>query len=416
MMQVLRYDKAIELLYRVIDLDKENGMAYYYLAKALMKKEREKEASQLIIKRIEGTYPEVDPMVLIAYGEVKRNGEVKYTKKDKITHLIEVLRERMGVEELHCYGDSHRSLLSGNKLIECHNVGAGTIYKLNDKESKSGARKRILEDLDKRKEKKIGVVLVFGEIDVMEHIYKNIYRKNDTLDNMIRELAKRYIDFAMEIENRGYPTMVVGPSFSGIDNNSYGSITQRNKVLMALNKALNTRAYKNNIVFATLCNYIIDKNYRPYMDLSRDGRHLDNFPKHSKIFQSILLSKLIDGLEMRGVYRGEEKRVETDKKMIILKKKEKGQEGEVIFEGSCGKKQIDCVVDASEFIIIIDMLDHIQIDEVQIGITKGMNNALAVSFKIDKLTNNGVEKIGKIGKVISNRDILPNWEKQYAED
>ena len=32
--------------------------------------------------------------------------------------------------------------------------------------------------------------------------------------------------------------MVVGPSFSGIDNNSYGSITQRNKVLMALNKAL----------------------------------------------------------------------------------------------------------------------------------------------------------------------------------
>ena len=42
----------------------------------------------------------------------------------------------MGVEELHCYGDSHRSLLSGNKLIECHNVGAGTIYKLNDKTAK----------------------------------------------------------------------------------------------------------------------------------------------------------------------------------------------------------------------------------------------------------------------------------------
>ena len=139
-------------------------------------------------------------MVLIAYGEVKRNGEVKYTKKDKITHLIEVLRERMGVEELHCYGDSHRSLLSGNKLIECHNVGAGTIYKLNDKNSKSGARKRILEDLEKRKGNKAGILLVFGEIDIMEHIYKNIYRKNNTLDKMITELAKRYIDFAMELK------------------------------------------------------------------------------------------------------------------------------------------------------------------------------------------------------------------------
>ena len=42
MMQVVKYDKAIELLYRVIDLDKENGIAYYYLAKALMKKESER--------------------------------------------------------------------------------------------------------------------------------------------------------------------------------------------------------------------------------------------------------------------------------------------------------------------------------------------------------------------------------------
>ena len=78
----------------------------------------------------------------------------------------------------------------------------------------------------------------------------------------------------------------------------------------------------------------------------------------------------------------------------------------MIFEGSCGKKQIDCVVDGNEFIIIIDMLDHIQIDEVQIGVTKGMDNSLAVSFEIDKLTNNGVEKIGKIGKIISNQDVL----------
>ena len=97
--------------------------------------------------------------------------------------------------------------------------------------------------------------------------------------------------------------------------------------------------------------------------------------------------------------------------LAYTNKKEKGEKGEVIFEGSCGEKQIDCVVDASEFIIIIDMMDHIQIDGVQIGITKGMNKALAVSFEIDKLTNNGVEKIGTIGKVITNQDMLLKLEK-----
>ena len=410
MMQVVKYNKAIKLFYRVIDLDKENGMAYYYLAKALIKEGSEREAKQLIIERMVKTYPNVEAMILIAYGEVKSNSTVKYNKKDKLTHLIEILKEKMDVKELHCYGDSHRSLLSGNKLIKCHNVGAGTIYKLNDKNSKSGARKRILEDLEKRKGNKAGIVLVFGEIDIMEHIYKNIYRKNDTLDKMITELAKRYIEFAVEIENKGYPTMVVGPSFSGIDYNSYGSVAERNKVLRSLNKALENRAHKNNIVFATLCNYLIDANNRPYIELSRDGRHLDNFPKHSRVFQSILLSKLIDGVERYKTKREDENKMETDKRLIIIRKKDNVEEGEMIFEGTCGEKLVDCVVDGNEFIIVIDMMDHIQIDGVQIGVPKGMDNSFAVSFEIDKLTNKGVERVGRIDKIISNQDVLLKLE------
>ena len=51
----------------------------------------------------------------------------------------------------------------------------------------------------------------------------------------------------------------------------------------------------------------IDKYYRPYMELSRDGRHLDNFETFESI--SINITKQIDnGLEMRGIYKVKRKK------------------------------------------------------------------------------------------------------------
>ena len=78
------------------------------------------------------------------------------------------------------------------------------MYKLTDKDSKSGARRRIFEDLARREPKETGVILVFGEIDIMEHIYKNIYRHNKNENEMIDELAQKYISFTEELKDKGY--------------------------------------------------------------------------------------------------------------------------------------------------------------------------------------------------------------------
>ena len=55
-------------------------------------------------------------MILIAYGELQRSRE-EYRSNIKIEHIVEVLKERLS-EEIHCYGDSHRTLLKNIKTIE----------------------------------------------------------------------------------------------------------------------------------------------------------------------------------------------------------------------------------------------------------------------------------------------------------
>ena len=59
------------------------------------------------------------------------------------------------------------------------------------------------------------ILLVFGEIDCMEHIAKNAYRMEAEINDMVKDVAGRFVDFAKKINDDKFTVLIYGPSFSG---------------------------------------------------------------------------------------------------------------------------------------------------------------------------------------------------------
>lgn len=320
-LQENRTNEAVSCLEDCLRLNPNLGTAYHYLALGLQQLGKHEQALSLLQKRLISSFPAHEPDVLFTLGDLLSE---RGTDKGIISHeqaCLDAFLEAAQKQHLHCFGDSHRSVFNNLKNITCHNVGAGTAYNLINNGSTTGAGSKILRRIESLNPKIDGIILTFGEIDCMEHIYKNCFRSLRSPATIISELTNRFISFADILADKGFLVLIYGPAFSGLAMNSFGRLQDRNLLVKSLNEELkNACKSRNNIIFASLTQVMIDMDALPRLSLSRDGRHLDYFPKGSAVFQAVIFSKFMDSLQSKASNAGTSTTIKLDQYCFCIDK------------------------------------------------------------------------------------------------
>ena len=295
-----RIPEAITYLQQALALNPNLHPAYHFLGNALARNGQYEDALDLLKYRIANSYPNLAPDVIFTLGELLSRRQNYQTESCHAQACVGALLESLSKSQIHCFGDSHRSVFNNLAKITCHNVGAGTAYNLVSTKSTTGAGSKILNAVTKLRPESDAILLVFGEIDCIEHLYKNAFRSNRSPEELINELVERFLAFASSLSNQGYEVLIYGPAFSGVALNSYGPLRERNQLIRLFNQQLeNACNGKERLAFASLNHVLVDSRMLPNFNLSSDGRHLDNFPKGSKIFQGIILSQFLAATNSR---------------------------------------------------------------------------------------------------------------------
>jgi hypothetical protein len=176
---------------------------------------------------------------------------------------------------IHCIGDSHCSLFSGeNSVVDLYNtdrtktsfrpdgvrmandclknfityrLGPYTAYNLSDfynidktdaiKECKKIVKTNVVSDSDK-------ILLVFGSIDCTSHVMKQVNLQKKPEEYIIKELVIRYLDaIKKKFSDMNMPIIIWGPIASWSEKKpypgiSYGTELERNNCARLYNEKL----------------------------------------------------------------------------------------------------------------------------------------------------------------------------------
>ena len=248
-----RIVEAVEQLRQSLALNADLNPAYYYLGLALERLGRHEEAHSLLCKRLQDTATEPAPDVVFTLGEIVSRRRRYTTEACHTQALVNALLRTLKKKHLHVFGDSHRSVFNHLGSVSCHNVGAGAAYNLVASKSSTGAGNKILAITKGLNTESDCIVLVFGEIDCMEHLFKNHFRTGDEPDALLDILVDRYIGFARLLTGKGFNVLIYGPAFSGLALNSYGGLRERNWLVKRFNQKLSKACHADPmILFASL--------------------------------------------------------------------------------------------------------------------------------------------------------------------
>jgi hypothetical protein len=191
---------------------------------------------------------------------------------------------------IHCIGDSHASIFSGNeemqeiwpkrsndklKNFKSYRIGPATAYQLDSK-------KYIINEIIEHINKEIDYVLFcFGEVDIRAHLKKQIDLQKKDLKTIVKECVDKYFDVILYYKNQKINIMVWGPIASWdiqkpYDGPSYGTCLERNEIAREFNEYLKSLCLKNDIEFISIFNKMILSDGRTdvnYLDSS--GIHLN---------------------------------------------------------------------------------------------------------------------------------------------
>ena len=392
LIQCKKTRKGIKSLDICVGINEDIAMAYYYLCMGLTSIDEQEASIETIEQKICRDYPVINKVHIETY--TLQMEEQKYKcDETMIDKLYITLAHELNGHKFVCFGDSHRSVFNNIKNVECFNVGSGTAYNLINNESKTGAGKKVKGILLKEDPENTIVILAFGEIDCMEHMYKNYFKGIKGMNQLMRELVENYMKFVNIITKMGYTCLLYGPAFSGKAFNSYGSIKDRNKLVKSFNEELKNKVENDSMVYHySLSELMIDNCMEPRLEMSKDKRHLDEFPEGSREIQSIIMKGYLDEKKRKGETNRKINQ-EFDKldkvncskeiKYIIVEKTEKN--ADVSEKGTGVPKRITLMSrDAKEWGIIFCLQDYIRIEEVQFHINK------------KKSTDSGMQKIIKV--------------------
>jgi hypothetical protein len=170
---------------------------------------------------------------------------------------------------IHCIGDSHSSVFSGEEKMQdvwpersndttqyfrSYRIGPATAYNLS---TKIYIIDDIINHVGISKEKDI-ILLCFGEVDVRAHLIKQANIQNKSFDEVCEECVDNYIKGIKILKNKGFNIAVWGviASFNESVKNyigpSFGTNLERNQVTKIFNNLLNERLKNFNIPFVSI--------------------------------------------------------------------------------------------------------------------------------------------------------------------
>ena len=387
--------------------------AYHYLALALESTGSHDEAFNLLYSRLRQTYPIVSGDVIFTLGELLSKRKQYGPGQCHAQACVDALLEALNKQTIHCFGDSHRSVFNNLDHITCHNVGSGTAYNLISTSSSTGAGNKILNAASKLNPDAAAILLVFGEIDCMEHLHKNAYQEGISPERLIEELTGRYIQFAKKLNALNFEVLIYGPAFSGVALNSYGQLRERNHLIREFNRKLKSKCHSHEkLAIASIDHVLIDSELQPRLQLSRDGRHMDDFPKGSKVMQGIILSTFIAEIQKRQeLQKKDPKHLDLEEKFnhahskpfaVLEKSGDNQNQGSIYDLTEMGliinekMKPFKVLCSSKPTGLVIDLLDHVPIDRVEFKAIPEYNTYVNhIDLYIRAITNYGTEELYK---------------------
>ena len=418
--------EAITYLKKAITLHPKLNDAYYFLGIALERTGEHQQALSILQQCLTESYPVLAPQVVFTIGELLSKRRRYECMPCHAQACADVLIENLRRKHVHCFGDSHRSVFNNLEGITCYNVGAGTAYNLISTSSTTEAGNKIIKIVNQLNSKNDALLLVFGEIDCMEHIYKNAFRGAADPESLTKELAERFLEFAISLGDRGFEVLVYGPAFSGVALNSHGSLQDRNRIVKLFNKHIKSGcANHRRLTFGSLDHVLIDQHLQPRLHFSDDGRHLDHFPNGSKVLQGIILSSFIHSILERSRDHEEPEdpspiklNLAEAKPFAILQQQSKQKEPgkglvDLLQTGILSHESIVPIRSEpyQESAMIVDLLDHLPINSICFTLLGLLSNDLikgdleVIGIGKDAQKSLGHYKLEGAGKMVVNLDI-----------
>jgi len=197
---------------------------------------------------------------------------------------------------IYCFGNSHVSIFNGsdyltpvwpkknayfNKtLVEVRdrlpwfrtiNIGAATAYQA---EKHFKTIQNILTTLPEFDKKEDTLLLVFGEVDIRQHVYQQSRQQNRVLPDIVKEVARRYLTAVLGLVEKEFKIALYGCSGSWLMKNliilnKHGTVKNRNKATFVFNNCLKEFCEQHSIPYVSVFNESVDKNWMTdirYMD------------------------------------------------------------------------------------------------------------------------------------------------------
>jgi len=196
---------------------------------------------------------------------------------------------------IHCFGDSHvlffkklakylrlRQYKVKEKEVNIHfladYVGSALAYNLCKKNTSTKAREKIFDIIKKRVPVKNRVMFVFGEIDCRVHLAKRIIVKKENMKSVVLECVDRYFSFIREVKNLNYEILVFGAVATTIHEDTYfpkyGTCRERNKITKLFNQYLEDSCKKEDMIFVSIFDKLINKNNITKWKFYCDNAHI----------------------------------------------------------------------------------------------------------------------------------------------
>lgn len=214
-----------------------------------------------------------------------------YEVSDCCYLVVKDLKQTLNIDNILCIGDSHTLIFERISGLDVFQTGSPTAYNLISEDSQSQSIAIIRELLAKYKPASTAVMLTYAEIDIRNHIYKQMIIRGISINDACSIVVNRYCMVISEIESLGFKLLINGPFGSGFGVPRVGCEEVRNEIALMIDSMLSTRCHENGWIYHSLCGIIIDCDYKVnrgyFGDI--DDNHLN---KSSELCYFILASFL----------------------------------------------------------------------------------------------------------------------------
>jgi len=211
--------------------------------------------------------------------------------RDYLELLSDEIKENMSVKSILCIGDSHVNIFEIVKGFDVVQTGSPTAYNLQNIFSTTGAYELIMQALNNYDPSSTAVMLTYAEIDIRNHIYKQLQMRNISFRSACEEVVEKYMEVINKIHSKGYKIIINGPFGSGIGVPNHGEISERNSIAVLVEECLKKHVSSINAIYTSFLPIAI----RPNMSTRREffGEVDDNHLNKSREIVFYILTDIL---------------------------------------------------------------------------------------------------------------------------